>query len=45
MFAKDLGDKCVWKRFDDMPHGWCAARGDRSKEHDAKQASIACIRR
>lgn len=23
-----LGPKCVWRRFDDMQHGFCAARGD-----------------
>ena len=41
MLAKDFADKCVWQRFDDMPHGWCGARGDWSNEHDSKRASEA----
>ena len=27
----DLGSKCVYRRFGDMTHGYCAARGDFSK--------------
>lgn len=26
--TKPFADKCVHKRFDDMHHGFCAARGD-----------------
>ncbi|ORY30804.1 Alpha/Beta hydrolase protein [Naematelia encephala] len=33
MKTKKVGPKCVLKWYKDMPHGWCAARGDLSKEN------------
>ncbi|CAM9404270.1 unnamed protein product [Discosporangium mesarthrocarpum] len=37
--AKDFGDKCMYKRFDDMHHGFCAARGDWSVPEQAARAT------
>lgn len=38
---KPFGDKCKHVRFDDMPHGFCAARGDYNDEANAKRANEA----
>ncbi|CAM9138752.1 unnamed protein product [Heterosigma akashiwo] len=39
--GKPFGDKCVYRRFDDMHHGWCAARGDWAVPLQAQRASEA----
>eukprot|EP01121_Diplochlamys_sp_Union-15-3_P001378 TRINITY_DN111_c0_g1_i1.p1 TRINITY_DN111_c0_g1~~TRINITY_DN111_c0_g1_i1.p1 ORF type:complete len:243 (+),score=52.41 TRINITY_DN111_c0_g1_i1:54-782(+) len=38
---KVSGDKHYHQRFDDMQHGWCAARGDWSVPEQAKRATEA----
>ncbi|KAI8393453.1 dienelactone hydrolase [Radiomyces spectabilis] len=38
---KPFGDKCEHHRFDDMPHGFCAARGDYTDELNVKRATEA----
>eukprot|EP00638_Chattonella_subsalsa_P023113 CAMPEP_0117884998 /NCGR_PEP_ID=MMETSP0950-20121206/19304_1 /TAXON_ID=44440 /ORGANISM="Chattonella subsalsa, Strain CCMP2191" /LENGTH=122 /DNA_ID=CAMNT_0005741653 /DNA_START=111 /DNA_END=476 /DNA_ORIENTATION=- len=39
--TKDFGSECIYQRFDDMHHGWCAARGDYTVELQAQRASEA----
>lgn len=39
--AKLHGDRSVFRRFDDMPHGWCAARGDFSNPLNAQRTTEA----
>ncbi|OZJ02296.1 hypothetical protein BZG36_05067 [Bifiguratus adelaidae] len=39
--AKPFGDKCKHERFDDVHHGFAAARGDWSDETQAKRATQA----
>ena len=39
--AKPHGDRSVFRRFDDMPHGWCAARGNFSDPLNAQRATEA----
>lgn len=38
---KPFGDKCKMVVFDDMHHGFCAARGDYTNELNAKRANEA----
>ncbi|CAN0103252.1 unnamed protein product [Scytosiphon promiscuus] len=38
---KPFGDKCQYRRFDDMHHGFCAARGDWNIPEQATRASEA----
>lgn len=38
---KLFGDKCKYRRFDDMHHGFCSARGDWSIPEQATRASEA----
>ncbi|CAM9239910.1 unnamed protein product [Pylaiella littoralis] len=38
---KSFGDKCQYRRFDDMHHGFCAARGDWSIPEQATRAAEA----
>lgn len=38
---KPFGDKCKHVRFDDVHHGFCAARGDYTDELNAKRANEA----
>lgn len=38
---KPFGDKCEYRRFDDMHHGFCAARGDWSIPEQATRAGEA----
>ena len=38
---KPYGPKCVYRRFDDQTHGFCAARGDWTKPEVAAAASEA----
>lgn len=39
--AKPHGAQSVFRRFDDMPHGWCMARGDFSNPFNAQRATEA----
>lgn len=39
--AKPNGDRSVVKRFEDMPHGWCTARGDFNNALNAQRATEA----
>ena len=39
--AKPFGSECVYKRYDNMHHGWCAARGDWTVKEQADAASDA----
>ena len=38
---RDFGPRCVYKRFDDQTHGFCAARGDWSQPEVAAAATEA----
>lgn len=38
---KPFGDKCLYRRFDDMHHGFCSARGDWTIPEQAAKASEA----
>lgn len=38
---KPFGDKCKEVRFDDMHHGFCAARADYTNEQNVKRANEA----
>jgi len=37
----EIGQHCVWQRFDDMHHGWCGARGDWTVPEQARRATEA----
>lgn len=37
----ELAAKCVWKRMDDMTHGFCAARGDFEDENVCRRVAEA----
>ncbi|PWA02748.1 hypothetical protein BB558_001101 [Smittium angustum] len=39
--AKSFGNLCYQQRFDDMKHGWCAARGEWSNPHIASRSNEA----
>ncbi|PVU90242.1 hypothetical protein BB561_004954 [Smittium simulii] len=39
--TRPFGKHCVHKRYDDMIHGWCAARGEWADSHIASQANDA----
>ena len=39
--TKPFATKCVYARFDDQQHGFCAARGDWSNENIASAATRA----
>ncbi|PVZ96910.1 hypothetical protein BB558_007162 [Smittium angustum] len=39
--AKPFGSLCYHQRFDDMIHGWCAARGEWADAHIASRANEA----
>ena len=41
LLSHSFGNRCIWDRYPDMHHGWCAARGDWSNETQAKRASEA----
>ncbi len=41
MKEKDNASQNVYKRFEDMHHGWVAARGDFSNEKNAERATEA----
>lgn len=41
LYKKPFGDKCKHVRFDDVHHGFCAARGDYTNELNAKRANQA----
>lgn len=38
---KPFGDKCKLVRFDDMPHGFCASRGDYTDALNAQRSNEA----
>lgn len=39
--SKAFADKCVYKRFEDQTHGFCAARGDWAQPDVAAAATEA----